>query len=51
MINGYMISIGAFQVFGRKIFSNAREMHRMPNIQTGLTLDDHGIVKDTVVSK
>ena len=50
-MNGYMISI---QVFGRKIFSDARKAHRKPNVKTSnfgsfsllaldrLILDEHG---------
>jgi len=50
-MNGYMISIGSFQALGRKIFSDARKARRKPNIQTRLTLDNHGLAKDTVASK
>ena len=51
MMNGYMISI---QVFGRKIFSDARKAYRKPNVKTSnfgfffllaldrLILDEHG---------
>jgi hypothetical protein len=48
MMNGYMISIGAFQVFGCKNFSDAMKAHRKLKILTRLTLDDPGIVKGTV---
>lgn len=48
MMNGYMISIGAFQVFGRENFSDTTKTHRKLKILTRLTLDDSGLVKGTV---
>ncbi len=48
MMNGYMISVGDFQVFGRENFSNATKTHRKLKVLTRLTLDDPGLVKGTV---